>query len=195
MYPTGQANAIGRLAAGFEALDQHRCDDARRCFEVVRDPIATPKFFLHWYWRMHAHVGLTRAWLQSGNLANARREAARLIEAALATADPALQTLAWETSAQVAIAESNWDDATQSIDRALAALKRTETPTSAWRVHASASELHQKTGQHDSAAAHHASARAHIAALAASFEPDEPLRRALLNAPAVRRISEEQPAF
>src|SRR5262249_47482244 len=27
VYPTGQANAIGRLAAGFEALDQGRCDE------------------------------------------------------------------------------------------------------------------------------------------------------------------------
>jgi DNA-binding winged helix-turn-helix (wHTH) protein/tetratricopeptide (TPR) repeat protein len=193
VYPTGQANTIGRLASGFEALDQHRCDEARRCFEIVRDPTATPKFFLHWYWRMHAHVGLTRAWLQSGNLANARREAARLIEAALSTADPNLQTLAWETSAQVAITEQRWDDATQSIDRALAALKRAEMPTSAWRVYGTAWDLDQKRGKLDSAAAHHAAARAHIAALAESLEPGEPLRRALLNAPAVRRITQEEP--
>jgi DNA-binding winged helix-turn-helix (wHTH) protein/tetratricopeptide (TPR) repeat protein len=195
VYPTGQANAIGRLAAGFEALDQHRCDEARRCFEIVREPTATPKFFLHWYWRMHAQVGLTRAWLQSGNLANARHEAAHLIEAARSTADPNLQTLAWETSAQVAIAEENWDDATQSINRALAALKRAETPTSAWRVYATASDLDQRKGNLDSAAAYHASARAHVAALAESLEPDEALRRTLLNAPAVRRVTQEEPAF
>jgi hypothetical protein len=36
----------------------------------------------------------------------------------------------------VAIAESNWSFATQSIDHALAALKRGETPISAWQVHA-----------------------------------------------------------
>ena len=195
VYPTGQANAIGRLAAGFEALDQHRFDEARRCFETVRDPNATPKFFLHWYWRIHAHVGLTRAWLQSGKLENARPEAARLIESALQTADPNLQTLAWETAAQVAIAESNWNDAAQFIDRALALLNRTETPTSAWRVHATASDLLQKTGQRESAAAHHARARAHIVTLAESLEPDDPLRRALLSAPAVRCINEEEPAF
>ena len=195
VYPTGQANTIGQLAAGFEALDRHRSDEARRCFEIVRGPTTTPKFFLHWYWRMHAHVGLTRAWLQCGDLANARREAARVIEEGLSTADPNLQALAWETSAQVAIAEHNWDDATQSIDRALAALERPWTPTSAWRVYATASDLDQKRGKLDSAAAHHASARAHIAALAESLEPDEPLRRTLLNAPAVRRITKEEPVF
>jgi DNA-binding winged helix-turn-helix (wHTH) protein/tetratricopeptide (TPR) repeat protein len=195
VYPTGQANAIGRLAAGLEALEEQHFDEARRCFEVVRDPAATPKFFLHWYWRIHAHVGLTRAWLHSGDLANAKREAARLIEAALSTADPNLQMLAWDTSAQVAIADQNWSDAAQSIDRALAALKRAETPTSAWRVHATASDLHQKTRQPAGAAAHHASARAHIAALADSLEADEPLRRTLLNAPDVRRVTEEEPVF
>ena len=192
VYPTGQAQTIGRLAAGFEALDQGRHDEARRCFEHVRDPAQTPKFFLHWYWRLHAHVGLTRAWLQSGHLTNARREADRLTEAACATADPNLQALAWETGAQVSIAESNLSDARQFIAYALVALKGTDTPTSAWRVHGTAWDLYRRTGQLDEAAAHRASARAHIAALVESFQSDEPLRHALLDAAAVRRIREEE---
>ena len=192
VYPTGQAQAIGRLAAGFEALDRRRHDEARRCFEHVMDPMQTPKFFLHWYWRLHAHVGLTRAWLQSRDLANARREADGLADAACATADPNLQALAWETRAQVAIAESNWSDARQSIDHALVALRSTDTPTSAWRVHGTAWELHRRTGRGDMAAAHRASARAHIASLAETFQPGEPLRDALLDAAAVRRVLEEE---
>ncbi|HYS14482.1 MAG TPA: hypothetical protein VEN28_14320, partial [Burkholderiaceae bacterium] len=158
VYPTGQAQTIGRLAAGFEALDQGRNDEGLRCFEHVRDPMQTPKFFLHWYWRLHAHVGLTRAWLQSGHVTNARREADGLVEAACATADPNLQALAWDTRAQVAIAESNWNDARHSIGYALAALRSTDTPTSAWRVHGTAWDLHRRAGQRDVAAAHRASA-------------------------------------
>jgi DNA-binding winged helix-turn-helix (wHTH) protein/tetratricopeptide (TPR) repeat protein len=192
VYPTGQAQTIGGLAAGFEALDQGRHDEARRRFEHVKDSTQTPKFFLHWYWRLHANVGLTRAWLQSGHLTNARREADRLTEGACATADPNLQALAWETRAQVAIAESNWSDATQTIDHALAALRGTDTPTCAWRVHGTAWDLHRRTGQRDVAAAHRARALGHIAALVESFQPGEPLRDALLDAAAVRRIREEE---
>jgi tetratricopeptide (TPR) repeat protein len=191
VYPTGQAKTIGRLAAGFEALERGCTDEAQQCFEQVRDPMQTPKFFLHWYWRIHAHIGATRACLQSGHVTHARREADRLIEAALATADPNLHALAWETSTQVAIAASNWSDARRYIDQALSALKDSDPPLCAWRVYGTAWNLHRRTGQPESAAAYGASARGHVAALADSLERGEPLRHALLSAPEVRRILEE----
>ena len=190
VYPTGQAKAIGQLAAGFEALNQGRPDRALRCFEEVRAPTETPKFFLHWYWRVHAHVGLTRAWLQSRQVANARVEVNRLIQAAHATADPNLHALAWETSAQVAMAEMNWSDASQSIDKAVAVLSRFDVPTYAWRVHGTASDLYRTTGQPETAAAHRAFAREHINTLVNSFERDEPLRNIFLSSTPVRRIHE-----
>src|SRR5262245_6098666 len=103
LHPTGQAKGIGRLAAGWEALDGGRPDDARRCFEDVRDPARTPVFFLHWYWRIHARIGLARASLQARDVTTARAEAEAAAEAALSTADPGLHALAAETSAQVAM--------------------------------------------------------------------------------------------
>ena len=144
---------------------------------------------------MHAHVGLTRAWLQSGQTANARVEADRVTEAALSTADPNLQALAWEARARVAIAEANWSDAEQSIDNALAVLTRFDMPTSTWRVHGTAWDLHRKTGRDDTAATHRARARTHISALAHSFDADEPLRQAFLNAASVRRIRGREQAL
>jgi DNA-binding winged helix-turn-helix (wHTH) protein/tetratricopeptide (TPR) repeat protein len=191
VYPSGQAQTIGRLAAGFEALDHGRWDEARRHFEDVRDPTHTPKFFLHWYWRMHAHVGLVRAWLHAGQIANARIEADRLTEAALGIADPNLQALAWDARAHVAMAESNWADAREWIDRAFTALARFDVPISAWRVHATASELYRKLGHFEEAATERERARAHIAALVESFAPDEPLRFAMRGAESVRRIYED----
>ena len=191
VYPSGQAQTIGRLAAGFEALDGGRWDEARRHFEDVRDPMHTPKFFLHWYWRFHAHVGLVRAWLQADEIAKARIEADRLTQAALGIDDPNLQALAWETRVHVAMAESNWADARQSIDRAFAALARFDVPISAWRVHATASELYRKLGRSEEAATERERARAHIVALVESFAPDEPLRFAMLGAESVRRVYED----
>ena len=191
VYPSGQAQTIGRLAAGFDALDHGRWGEARRHFEAVRDPTQTPKFFMHWFWRMHAHVGLVRAWLHSGEIANARVEADRVTETARGIDDPNLQALAWEASAQVAIAESHWTDARQGIDRAFAAVARFGVPISAWRVHATASELYRKLGQSEEAALQRERALAHIAALAESFAPEEPLRLAMLGAASIRRVCED----
>jgi tetratricopeptide (TPR) repeat protein len=192
VYPTGQAQAIAHLAAGFEALDQGRHEEAGRHFEHVCDPTETPKFFLHWYWRVHARVGLTRAWLQSGHMTNARREADRLIDAAVATADSNLRALAWDARARVAMAESNWTDAGQFIDQALTALLAIDASQAAWQVHNTAARLYRRTGQPDRAAAHHTHAVAHVAALADSLPRGEPLRDALLHVPAVRRIHSEE---
>ena len=191
VYPSGQARTIGRLAAGLEALEHGRWDEARRHFEDVRDPTHTPKFFLHWYWRTHAHVGLVRARLHAGQIANARSEADRLTDAALGIDDPNLLALAWDARAQVAMAESNWVDARQSIDRAFTALARFDVPISAWRVHATASELYRKLGQSEKAATERERGRAHIVALVESFGPDEPLRFAMLSAESVRRVYED----
>jgi hypothetical protein len=191
VYPTGQAQTIARIAAGFQSLDEGVLDRARLYFDEVRDPTETPKFFVHWYWRVHAHVGATRTALQAGDVERARIEASGLTRVALSTDDPNLHALAWDARAQVAMAESNLGDAAMCLDRALAALRRFDAPISAWRVHGTAWDLYRRTGQPELAATHHASARAHVTALADSFPPGEPLRDVLLSAPAVRRIRED----
>jgi tetratricopeptide (TPR) repeat protein len=182
VYPTGQAMTIGRLATGFSALDQGRWDDARHEFERIREPRSAAKFFLHWYWRLHAQVGLVRAWLQAGRLAPARAEADRLTEAVQAIADPNLQLLAWEARAQVAMATSDWAEAGRYLDRAFAILARIEVPISAWRVYATSSAWSRKIGESERAALHQERARAHLTSLVDSFDRTEPLRSTLLAA-------------
>src|SRR5262249_34886446 len=49
-----QPRTIARLAEGYAALDQDRPDDALRSFAAILDADETPKFFLHWYWRIQA---------------------------------------------------------------------------------------------------------------------------------------------
>jgi len=68
---------------------------ALQSFAKVLDPKRTPKFFLHWYWRMNAQLGLSSVWLASGDLRKARLEADRFLQSALSTAEPNLQALAW----------------------------------------------------------------------------------------------------
>ncbi len=64
--PPAQLETIARLASGYIELEHGRYDQAARYFEEIRDCEVTPKFFLHWYWRMQAQLGLTHVRLASG---------------------------------------------------------------------------------------------------------------------------------
>ncbi len=201
-YPTGQPRldqaareidarllqTIAKVATGYAQLANGQYDDALQSFAQVLDPETTPKFFLHWYWRMNAQLGLSNTWLASGNLRNARAEADRFRESALSTAEPNLQALAWEVAARVAMAEKDWNGAENSIAKGMEILERFEIPTTAWRVHATRSDLYRHAKNDTAAETHRARAEAMILGLADSFAPDEPLRDAFLAAAMVRRI-------
>jgi tetratricopeptide (TPR) repeat protein len=177
-----QPRALAMLATGYAALDRERYDEALQAFSKVRDSSITPKFFLHWYWRMHAQLGSSRAWLKARDLVNARREADHFLQSALSTADPNLRILAWELKAQVAMAENDWDGAETSIQKALVVLEKFAVPMAAWRVHATACEYYRRMKNDETAEKHRTRAEALIRLLANSFDEGEPLRESLLAA-------------
>src|SRR5207249_7614422 len=113
-------------ATGYAALEQGEYSDASRSFAHVLGSETCPKFFLHWYWRMHAQLGLSNVWLAAGNLCKARLEADRFLQSALSTAEPNLHALAWEVGARVAMAEKNWTGAEGNIEKSLAVLQGVE---------------------------------------------------------------------
>src|SRR5262249_23657743 len=79
-YSTGQPETIARVAAGYAELDRRNYGQAIEYFRQVVDPQITPKFFLHWFWRMTARLGMSQVWLESGNLTNARSHADVFLE-------------------------------------------------------------------------------------------------------------------
>ena len=190
-YPKGQPQAIGWFAAGNVALAHTKFDEAVENFKRVLDEDLTPKFFLHWYWRMQAQLGLANAWLASGDLGNACAEAGRLLDSALATADPNLQALAWDLRARVAIAEKNWNDAEEIVQKGGSILAKFEIPTVAWRLHQTAWDLNRHVKNEAAGEARRKCAEECILKLADSFAPEEPLRATFLGAAAVRRIFQE----
>jgi DNA-binding winged helix-turn-helix (wHTH) protein/tetratricopeptide (TPR) repeat protein len=187
-YPTGQPEAIARVAAGYAELDRRNYDQAIEYFRQVCDAQITPKFFQHWFWRMMAHLGLSHVSLESGDMAKARREAELFLESALSTPNPYLRALAWEVNSRIAIAEQDWKGAQNHVKQALAVLAQFEIPLAAWRVHATAWDLYLHAKDNEVAETHRASAEAHIFTIANSFAPDEPLRQSFLTAAPVRRI-------
>jgi hypothetical protein len=181
-YPTSQPMAIARIAAGYAELDCGNYDQAIEYFTQVIDPAVTPKFFLHWAWRMTAQLGLSNVALKSGDIVNARIEADAFLKSALHAADPHLQVQAWGVNARVAIVENDWTDASECVRQGLAILERFDVPVVAWQIHALAHQLSRHHGNDNLAEKHGACALSFIFRIADSFPPDEPLRQIFVNA-------------
>ena len=194
-YPVSQPQTIARIARGYTAiakgfteLDKGQNDRAIELFNQVRDPQTTPKFFLHWNWRMTAQLGVSEAWLQSGNLEKASFEADGFLHAALETADPHLQALAWDMQTRVAIANEDWGRAEDCVHKGLEIVDRFEVPVAGWQVHATAWRLYQSRQQYAEAESHRERAQADIFKIADSFPKGEPLRESFLSAAPIARI-------
>jgi DNA-binding winged helix-turn-helix (wHTH) protein/tetratricopeptide (TPR) repeat protein len=187
---SAEPRAIARIASGYAELYQGKHREALQSFTQIRDR-EMPGFFLHWHWRMHVRLGLSEAWLQAGDVPNARLEVDDFLDSALSMAEPNMQALAWETQARVAGAEKDTSRARQCLESALAILDKFDIPVSAWRVHATAWHLYRDLGDYEKADGHRARAKEIIKRVADSFEPGEPLRLSLLAARPIRNIFEQ----
>ena len=183
--------AVAKVACGYAEFYQGNLEGALQCFADVRDFRTTPKFFLHWHWRLHAELGATEAFLHAGDIANARREADGFLRSALSTAEPNMQAHAWDVKSRAASAGKDFDCALECIDHALALLDRFEIPLAGWQVHRSAWDLYAQLGEREKAQSHRAQAQELITRIADTFEPGEPLRESFLTAPPIRRIFEQ----
>ena len=194
-YPVGQPQTIARIARGYSAiakgytdLDHGQYERAIESFNQVRDLRTTPKFFLHWVWRLTAQLGVAEAWLQSKEIAKATAEADGFLHSALQTAHPHLQALAWEIQTRVAIAKGDWARADDCVQKGLEIVGRFEVPVAGWQVHATAWRLHQCRQRHTEAESHRVSAQTDIFKIADSFPKGEPLRGTFLSAAPIMRI-------
>jgi DNA-binding winged helix-turn-helix (wHTH) protein/tetratricopeptide (TPR) repeat protein len=194
-YPVGQPQTISRIARGYSAiakayseLDHGQYGRAIEFFNEVRDSQTTPKFFLHWVWRLTAQLGIADAWLQSGDIEKASAEADGFLHSALQTAHPHLQALAWEMQTRVAITKEDWRRADDCIHKGLEIIGRFEVPVAGWQVHATAWRLFQSRQQYAEAESHRQRAQADIFKIADSFPKGEPLRDVFLSAMPIARI-------
>src|SRR5258707_4299758 len=180
-YPTDQPDTIARIAAGYSRvaaayveLGLHEYDHAIEYFRQVRNPELTPKFFLHWIWRMTAQLGLSNVWLLSGNILNARLDADLFLESALSTADPHLQALAWEMKTRVAMAEKEWIGAREYVQQALAIVEKFEVLVAAWTGHGTGGRLYPHTKENKPAEANGGGAQTRTRKNCKFFVRDQP---------------------
>jgi len=191
--PGRTPRAVTLLSMGHAELGLGNNQEAGRCFGEVKS-MTNERFYMYWYWQMHAQLGLARTGLESGNIAASRTESNSFLKCAQTTSDPNMQALAWEMKTRVAMAERDWIGARQSVRAALAILEKDEVPVSGWRVHTTAWELYRRQEDHELAEAHRVNAEAGIRRLAHSFPNDEPLRALFLAAGITRRILKDAPA-
>jgi DNA-binding winged helix-turn-helix (wHTH) protein/tetratricopeptide (TPR) repeat protein len=181
---------VSRISSGYARLYQGHAREALQYFGEVRDLRVTPRFFLHWRWRMQAVLGTIEAHLCAGDIANARREANDLLDSALAGAEPNMRALAWEIKARVAKAARDFDNARRCIENALPVLDKFQIPGAAWQVHRTAWDVYAGAGEREKADTSRANAIEAIMQLADSFEKGDPLRQSFLTGPPIRRIVE-----
>ncbi len=186
--PAGQVRTMAMVTAGFAALSSGAPERAVEVLSKVCGRRLRPRFFLDWYWRMIARLGLSHALLALGRDSQAGNEAAAFSEAARSTADPALTAMAFHLDACIAVRAEDWDRAWDSLNQAFSIMHLRAVPGVEWRLHATASELHRRTGDGAAAAHHRARAAAILEDLAHSLPPEETLRESFLSAPVVRAI-------
>ena len=183
-----QPLTIARFANGYFQLDEGRYDDALRSFQQICDAQATPKFFLHWYWRLQSRLALTELWLARGHTAKAQSEVAELLRGTLCIAEPTLRAKALETAARVAVLSGDMERARQYVADGLRIVEQHQVPLAAWQVHTTASDVYLRGGASAAAENHWKRAQEHAKLLADSLSVDSGLRSAFLAADRIRRL-------
>ncbi len=187
-YLSGQPETISAFAAGHNAVERGDYTQAIEYFRAVSAPKVITKFFLHWVWRISAKLEEGNAWLRSGDLEHACRSANDLLQSALVTDDPHLQSLAWDLKSRIAMAENDLVNARGCLERSLAIVRKFEIPIAAWQVHATSWQLYGRLGEPEQSTIHRESACSYILGIADSFAPDEPLRETFLKASPVHNV-------
>jgi hypothetical protein len=124
-----------------------------------------------------------------------RREAETLRELAAPPGERTYLALAFQTLAEISVAEQRWDDAETEVSRALAALDGAEAPLAEWRVYATAAQLYEQLGRTTEAAHHWRRGAEALHLLADSLGESDPLRRSLLASPAAQAIQQRALAW
>ena len=147
------------------------------------------KFYLHWYWRMQAQLGMSSAWLETRRMRMPVTKQTVSWMLPLSTDGPNLQALAWEMKARIAIASSSmrWTQShlCSKLSKSCRDLRSRSHPgksiETAWIDY-------RQLRQEDKAEQHRSTADTVIAAITSSFASDEPLREMFLKAHRVRRV-------
>ncbi|RDS84236.1 ATP-binding protein [Dyella psychrodurans] len=126
----GAAEAgLGDLAGGIDILKQ-----------LEQDTLAQP-VITDWYWLFVLEWSLANALLRSGDVAQARLHADRMIDRSDRTIEVTWRAMAREVRCRIAMEEGRLDQASRLIDDALHMIDVVGAPIADWRIHRTAAQL------------------------------------------------------
>jgi DNA-binding winged helix-turn-helix (wHTH) protein/tetratricopeptide (TPR) repeat protein len=138
---------LATLLAGLANAALGRSDEAwQELSELARSTDDQPVIF-SWYWRLPLERGRAMASLALGQIENARACADLVVQLASQTQERTWQSLAWETSAQVALREGHVEMAVRHIEEALRIAEQFEVPLADWRVFGTAAHIYAASGR------------------------------------------------
>ena len=176
-YFLGQ-NLLGKVYLGMQDYPR-----AFSCFNEITRRVEGEGLLMDGIFYSLFHQGFCEYWLAQGNLRQARREATRLCELAMLPPERTYLAIGHQLLAKVAIAEQAWDEAQAQVSRALAIVEGAEVPLAAWRVYATAAELHRCKGHTVEVETYRRRGVEVIQALADSLDDNDLLRPSLLAHP------------
>ena len=139
----GTAEAgLGHLDEGIALLTQLEQD-------ILAQPVITD-----WYWQFVLEWSLADALLRSGDIAQARLRADRMLDRADKTLEMTWRTLARDLRSRIALEEGDLELASRMIDDALQLIEAMGAPLADWRIHRTASRLLQLRGDEAQASVH-----------------------------------------
>ncbi len=156
---------------------------AFECLNEITRRVEGEGILLDCFSNLWFHWACCEYWQALGDLGQARREAAELCAKAAPPPERTFLALGHRLLAEIAIAEQAWDEAQAQVSRALAVVEGAEVPLAAWRVYATAAELHRCKGHTVEVEAYRRRGAEVIQALADSLGDNDLLRPSLLAHP------------
>lgn len=182
------ATFLGLILLGRAYLGLGQPGRVREYLEEIRQRAEGKPRELDWLLKMPLYQLQAEYWQSVGCPDRTAEAAGRLCDLAGPPGGRTFLAHGYRLLAEIALAGADLARAEADLARALAALEDTETPLAAWRVHATAAELHDRQGRAAEAEVCRDRGAAVIHALADSLDAADPLRRSLLAAAPVRTI-------
>ncbi|MDD5033249.1 MAG: AAA family ATPase [Methylococcaceae bacterium] len=170
------------LLNGLAHLGLGHYPEAARCFGEISGAVEASTLIERRY-RLMLHQGLGVYWLAQQEPARARDEVERLLlELADLPVERTYRALGYRMLTEIAMMEQSWEEAQTCLLKALAIteVEGPEVPLAAWRVYATAAELHASQGRLKESENFRNKAATGLSRLADSLDENDPLRQSLL---------------
>ena len=135
-------------------------------------------FHLDWVFQLPLYRGMAELWLARGDLVEAGRAAASLVELAAGPGERNYLAQGRNLLARIALARGDLAEAQSHLAEAMNTLAEGKGVLAEWRVSTTAAEVSERAGRQSEAAAYRTKSAAILAQIAATMHADEPLRRA-----------------